>query len=477
MHVIDRVYIGGRFVAPQGHEWFTLENPSTGEEVGRVRLADKRDAEDAIKAARNAFSIISSASKERRITWLKRLHESMLSRVDEIAAATTLEYGAPASRAKWGAMHAANVFLNAARTLESYPLTQTIGTAEVHMQAVGVAALITPWNANAGFICNKLATAIAAGCSAVVKPSEMSAIQTHVVTEALHEAGLPAGIINIVTGRGDTVGAALIESRDIAKVSFTGSTAVGKAILRASAETFKRVTLELGGKSPTLILDDADFATAIPMAVNFGFQNSGQACIAGTRILVPESRLSEAIERTRNAVARVKVGQLDDPDSAIGPMVSRRQYERVQTYIKRGIEDGATLVCGGEGHPEGLTGYYVRPTVFANVRNDAVIAQEEIFGPVLCIITYRDDEDAITIANDTVYGLQAYVISADEKRASDIAKRIDAGRIIINGAPLEPLAPFGGFKQSGVGREYGPFGLASFLEVKAILRAPAEGQA
>ncbi|MGF6534177.1 MULTISPECIES: aldehyde dehydrogenase family protein [Paraburkholderia] len=471
MYSIEHIYIDGQFVQPNGQEWFDLHNPSTGDVIGRVRLADVQDTKDAIAAARRAFPAFARTTREQRIAWLKRLYEAMLANVDRLAAATIEEYGAPSTRAKWGARYAAESFLHAAQTLEEYSFTRRIGSAEVVMEPVGVAALITPWNANAGFICNKLATAIAAGCTVVIKPSEMSALQTQIVTEALHEAGLPAGVFNIVTGRGDIVGSELSVNPNIAKISFTGSTAVGKSILRAGADTMKRVTLELGGKSPTLILDDANLETAVPVAVTSGFQNSGQACIAGTRILVPEDRLQDVIRLVKEAVSAVKVGHLNDADSAIGPMVSQRQYERVQGYIRRGVEEGATLVIGGEGHPDGLAGYYVKPTVFANVTNGMSIAREEIFGPVLCILTYRSEEEAIEIANDTVYGLHAYVISADIERARAVASRLEAGRVSINGAPHEPLAPFGGYKQSGIGREYGTFGLEAFLETKAVLGA------
>jgi aldehyde dehydrogenase (NAD+) len=383
--------------------------------------------------------------------------------------AIILEYGAPIARATWMAGHASNSFLEAAHTLQAFDLRQKIGTADVIMEPVGVVGLITPWNSNAGFICSKLAYALAAGCTAVIKPSEMSAAQTQVVLEALHEAGAPPGLFNIVNGRGEVVGAELSANPDISKISFTGSTAVGKAILRGAAETLKRVTLELGGKSPTLILDDADFATAIPLALEAGFTNSGQACIAGSRILVPASRLAEAIAQTKTALQKVKAGLPRDAETTIGPMVNQTQYERVQRYIRLGIEAGATLVAGGEGHPDGFGGYFVKPTVFANVTNDMTIAQEEIFGPVLCLLTYDDEADAIAIANDTAYGLQAYVISSNPERASAVAQRIDAGRIVINGAPHDPKAPFGGFKQSGIGREYGVFGLQAYLEPKAIL--------
>jgi aldehyde dehydrogenase (NAD+) len=364
------------------------------------------------------------------------------------------------------AKYPADVLAEVVKVLQTYDFTRRAGTADVVMQPLGVAGLITPWNSNGGFICGKLGAAIAAGCTAVIKPSEMSAIQTRLITEALHEAGLPAGVFNIVTGRGDTVGAEISAHPDVAKISFTGSTAVGKTILR----TLKRVTLELGGKSPVVILDDADFAEAVPLALQAGFMNSGQACIAGTRILVPQSRLPEFEERVRVEVARTQAGDPRDPATQIGPMVSRKQWERVQRYIGIGIDEGARLIAGGEGRPEGVErGWFVRPTVFSEVSNDMTIAREEIFGPVLSIIAYRDTEEAIAIANDTSYGLQAYVLSADAARARAVAARIDAGRVMVNTLAHEPAAPFGGFKQSGIGREYGTFGLEAFMEPKSLI--------
>ena len=469
MRIIEHIYIDGAFVTPHGEELFDLFNPASGKVIGRVRLGDAEDTRRAVAAAKRALPAFSRTSKAERIALLHRLHQAMLGKVEAIKEATIEEYGAPVSRAAWGAQYAAEAFLNAAKTLESYAFTQRIGTTDVVMQPLGVVGLITPWNANAGFICNKLAMAIAAGCTAVIKPSEMSAMQTQIVTEGLHQAGLPPGVFNIVTGRGDVVGAELSAHPDVAKISFTGSTAVGKTILRAGAETLKRVTLELGGKSPTLILEDADFAQAIPLAIEAGFINSGQACLAGTRILVPEGRLAEVRERVKAAVAAVKVGDPRDAATAIGPMVSQKQYERVQHYIRLGVQSGAELLIGGEGHPEGLGGYFVRPTVFFNVGNDMSIAREEIFGPVLCILGYRSEEEAIAIANDTVYGLQANIMSSNLAHARAVAGRLDAGRVVINGAPHDPLAPFGGFKQSGIGRENGVFGLEAYLEPKAVL--------
>jgi len=470
MHHINQIYINGAFVTPHGEELFDLFNPATGQSIGQVRLANEEDALEAISAAKRAFTEFSQSPKEVRIGYLKRMHAAVESVEDELTDAIIEEYGAPLSRARWMARHAASVLQDAASVLENYNFSRRIGIAEVVMQPLGVAGLITPWNSNAGFICAKLGAALAAGCTAVIKPSEMSAIQTSIVTRALHEAGLPPGVFNIVTGRGETVGAVLSAHPDIAKVSFTGSTAVGKTILRTGAETLKRVTLELGGKSPVLILDDADLKMAVPMALQAGFMNSGQACIAGTRILVPETRLAEVEALMVEEVARVKAGNPRDPATAVGPMVSQKQWERVQRYIHIGTQEGAHLLAGGPGLPEGINaGWFVKPTVFSRVTNPMTIAREEIFGPVLSIITYTTEDEALAIANDTPYGLQAYILSSNPERARRLASRIDAGRVLINTLAHEPLAPFGGFKQSGIGREYGTFGLEAFLEPKSIL--------
>jgi aldehyde dehydrogenase (NAD+) len=470
MRLIDQIYIDGAFVTPHGTEWFDLYNPATAQVIGRVRLADAEDARRAIAAAKRAFPSFSNTEKTVRLGLLHRMHESVLARSDELTEAVIEEYGAPMSRARWMAEHASSVLLNAAKVLESYDFKHRAGTAEVVMQPLGVAGLITPWNSDAGFICAKLGAAIAAGCTAVVKPSEMSAIQTQIVTQALHEAGLPPGVFNIVTGRGEVVGAEISAHPDVAKISFTGSTAVGKTILRAGAETLKRVTLELGGKSPVVILEDANLAQAVPLAIQAGFMNSGQACIAGTRILVPETRLKEFERLAKAAVEQTRAGDPRDPKTDIGPMVSQKQWERVQRYIRIGIDEGAKLLVGGLWRPQGLeAGWFVRPTLFTSVSNDMTIAREEIFGPVLSLIAYRNEEEAIAIANDTPYGLQGYVMSSDMARARSVASRIEAGRVLINTLAHEPLAPFGGFKQSGIGREYGKVGLEAFLEPKSLL--------
>ncbi|RAS21494.1 aldehyde dehydrogenase family protein [Paraburkholderia bryophila] len=470
MQLIDTIYIDGQFVTPHGSELFELFNPATEQVIGRVRLADEQDAQHAIAAAKRAFASFSHTSTSERIAMLKRMHEAVVAKEDALYEAITEEYGAPVSRGRWMAQHASNVLLDAAKVLQDYAFTRRAGTAEVVMKPLGVAGLITPWNSNAGFICGKLAAAIAAGCTTVIKPSEMSAIQTRIVTEALHEAGLPAGVVNIVTGRGETVGARISAHPDVAKISFTGSTAVGKSILRTASETLKRVTLELGGKSPFIVLDDANFDEAVPLAIQAGFMNSGQACIAGTRILVPRQRLAEFEARMQQEVARTQAGDPRDPNTTVGPMVSRKQWERVQRYIRIGIDEGARLIAGGEGRPEGIeAGWFVRPTVFSDVTNSMTIAREEIFGPVLSIIAYGDTEEAIAIANDTPYGLQAYVLSRDKARAHEVASSIEAGRVLVNTLAHEPAAPFGGFKQSGIGREYGTFGIEAFLEPKSLL--------
>ncbi|MET2826453.1 aldehyde dehydrogenase family protein [Mesorhizobium shangrilense] len=470
MRSIDKIYINGAFVAPHGEETADLFNPATEMKIGQVRLGDATDADAAVAAAKQAFPAFSRTTKAERIAFLKRLHAAVSARADELARVMVEEYGAPRYFVGFSVANAASVFLDMVETLEAYDFTRTIGRAEVEMRPHGVVVAITPWNSNYGFICTKLAMAIAAGCTIVLKPSEMSAIQTQVLTECLHAAGLPAGVFNIVNGRGDVVGATLSSHPDVAKISFTGSTGVGRSILLAAAQTMKRVTLELGGKGPNVILEDADLDAAIPTALMSGFMNSGQACIAGTRILAPESRLPEILERLKTAVAAIKAGDPNEPGVQIGPMVSQKQYERVQGYIRLGLEEGADLLAGGEGRPAGLErGWFVQPTIFSGVTNQMRIAREEIFGPVLCVIPYRDEAEAVAIANDTSYGLQAYVLSSDADRARAFADQLDSGRVVINGAPHEPLAPFGGFKQSGIGREYGVFGLEAYLEPRAVL--------
>jgi aldehyde dehydrogenase (NAD+) len=467
-NVIDKIYIDGEFVTPHGTELFDLFNPATGQVIGQVRLADEVDMEAAVAAAKRALPAWSATSREERLDALRRLQDAVAARLADIREAVVVEYGGPV-RNSYLADSTVGAFADMITTLENFDFTRQLGNATVEMAPIGIAGLIMPWNSGPFFICDKLATALAAGCTAVIKPSEMSATQTQVMTEALHAAGLPKGVFNVVTGRGDVVGTTISRHPDIAKISFTGSTEVGKIIMRDASETLKSLTLELGGKSPSIILDDANLEEAVTAALGIGFVNSGQACVAGTRILVQENQLEQVLALVTKKVADFPVGDPRDPATAIGPMVSERQWERVQRYIHRGVEEGARIIVGGPDRPEGLPdGYFVRPTVFADVTNDMTIAREEIFGPVLSIITYRDDDHAIEIANDTTYGLHAYVFSADPARARHIASRLDAGRVSVNGG-FEPLSPFGGFKQSGIGREYGTYGLEGFLEPRSVM--------
>jgi len=470
MKTIDKMYVNGEFVTPHGKELFDLINPANNQLIGQVVLGDEQDVNLAVAAAKEAYKTFSQTTKEERIAYLQKMHDAVAKRQDELVAVMVQEYGGTYQFCKNSVSYMLSAFTTGIETLKAFEFERTVGHSKVLMQSLGVVGIITPWNSSNGFICNKLATAISAGSTAVIKPSEMSAMQTQLIIECFHEAGLPKGVFNVVNGLGTVVGNAITNHPDIAKISFTGSTVVGKSIARGAIDTLKRITLELGGKSPNIILDDANLETAIPMAVTAAYMNSGQACIAGTRLLVPEDRLDEVNQMVKAAVEKVKVGNPADADTFVGPMVSKKQYERVQGYIKLGLEEGAELLIGGEGKPEGLeAGNFVRPTVFTNVKNSMRIAREEIFGPVLSIITYKDEEDAIAIANDTDYGLQAYVSSSDDARAKRVASRIIAGRVMINALSHDPQAPFGGFKQSGIGREFGVFGLEAYVEPKTLL--------
>src|SRR5580693_7430087 len=380
MNPITKHYINGAFVESHGTEVMDIIKPTNGRVIGRVTLADEGDTKRAIAAAKNAFVGFGRSTKEERTKILRRLHEAASARIDELTATMVEEYGGVVQFAGLIVQSGINAFQAAEQALQELPLTRSWGKTTVTLEPVGVAGLITAWNANALFICLKLVSAVAAGCTVVIKPSELSALQTRVLIEALHEADLPKGLLNVVTGLGNVVGAELVRNPGVDKISFTGSVAVGETIMRDGAATMKRVTLELGGKSPTILLDDGNLNEAIPTALGIAFLNSGQACAAGTRLLVPRKRLEAAKRAIADAMRAFTVGDPADPKTAIGPMVSQKQYERVQSYIRRGIGEGAELLVGGEGRPEGLeAGYFVKPTVFVNVKNDMTIAREEIF--------------------------------------------------------------------------------------------------
>jgi len=463
-------YIDGAFVESHGKEVMDIVRPTDAKVIGRVALADEEDTRRAVAAARRAFATYGRSTPEERAKLLRRLYEAASKRIKDLTGAMVEEYGGVVQFAGLIVESGVNAFLAAEKALHELPWTSGWGKTTVTLEPVGVAGLITAWNANALFICLKVASAVAAGCTVVVKPSELSSIQTRILVEALHEAGLPNGVFNVVTGRGEVVGAELVRNPDVDKISFTGSVGVGERIMRDGAATMKRVTLELGGKSPTIVLDDAKLEQAIPAALMMAFMNSGQACAAGTRLLVPKSRLDEVKRIIRERVGAMKVGDPADPKTDVGPAVSEKQYERVQTYIRKGVEEGAEVLVGGDGHPKGLeVGFFTKPTVFVNVKNDMTIAQEEIFGPVLCVIAYDSDEDAVRIANDSKYGLHGAVLGTDLKRARRLASQLRTGRVVINGMTDDPQAPWGGFKYSGVGREYGKYGIQAFLEPRAIL--------
>jgi aldehyde dehydrogenase (NAD+) len=472
VRTITTHYIDGAFIPSHGREVMDIIRPTDGQLIAQVNLGDEEDTRRAIAAAKRAFATYGTSKPEERAEILRRLHRAASARIDDLTAAMVEEYGGVVQFARPIVESAVNAFAAAEKALPEIPWVRSWDKTTVILEPVGVSGLITAWNANVLFMCLKFASAVAAGCTVVIKPSEMSSLQARVLVEALHEAKLPNGLLNVVTGLGNTVGAELVRNPDVAKISFTGSVAVGQSIMRDGAATMKRVTLELGGKSPTILLDDANLKEAIPAALAMVFLNSGQACAAGTRLLVPSKQLDAVKRAIVEAMHAFPVGDPADPKTAVGPMVSQKQYDRVQSYIRKGIEEGAEVLVGGEGHPKGLeAGYFAKPTVFVNVSNDMTIAREEIFGPVLSVITYDTDEDAIRIANDSKYGLHGAVLGTDLTRARRAASQVRAGRVVINGMTDDPQAPWGGFKFSGVGREYGAYGISAFLETRAILEA------
>ncbi|MEO6177142.1 MAG: aldehyde dehydrogenase family protein [Flavobacterium circumlabens] len=469
MKIIDKIYVDGQFTAPHGTETQDLYNPATGEKIGIVHLGDQIDTDQAIESAKTAFLTFSKSTLKERGEILQRLHDAILANEEALNNAAVEEYGSPISATKGRTRYAAQIFLDTKAAMEGFEFEKQLEYATIVNEPLGVIAAITPWNADYTHICGKLAPAIAAGCTIVIKPSEISAIQTQILTECFDQAGVPKGVINIVNGTGPVVGAVLTAHPDIAVVTFTGSTQIGRLIGSKAAETMKRVTLELGGKSPNIILEDADLQKAIPLALAIGFSNSGQACHAGTRIIVPESKLEEIKSLIVESVKKIKIGDLWSAESYIGPMVSQKQYDTVQRYIQSGWDQGAEILVGGLGHPEGLGGFYAKPTVFVNVESNMIIAKEEIFGPVLCVITYKTEEEAINIANDTIYGLSAYISSGNAEKAKQIARQIISGRVLINTAVnRESKAPFGGFKQSGIGRTSWAYGIEEYVEPKVI---------
>ena len=471
--MIERLdfYINGQWVSPAVPKTLDVVDPATEEPFARISLGSATDVDRAVGAARRAFDTFGASTREARIALLERIIVVYQGRLGEIAETISQEMGAPLALARNAQAPSGLAHLKQALAiLKDYPFVETRGTTRILREPVGVCGLITPWNWPMNQIMCKVAPALAAGCTMVLKPSEIAPLSGLLAAEVLHEAGVPAGVFNLVNGEGPVVGAAMAVHPGIDMMSFTGSTRAGREVAKAAADTVKRVAQELGGKSANIILDDADFGKSVKGGVRSCFNNSGQSCNAPTRMLVPRARMAEAAAIAKEAAAAVVAGDPRAEGTTIGPVVSAAQFAKIQGLIERGLAEGAELVAGGPGRPAGLDrGYYVRPTVFANVRNDMTIAREEIFGPVLSILPYEDEEDAIRIANDTPYGLSGYVASGDQERALRVATRLRTGNVHLNGAGVDYAAPFGGYKQSGNGREWGDFGFEEFLEVKAIM--------
>jgi aldehyde dehydrogenase (NAD+) len=470
MREMLQFYIGGQWVDPVVPNTLDVINPATEEVCGRISLGSAKDVDKAVAAAVKAQDGFARTTRQQRIDLLQSILDAFKKRHDEVARAIMEEMGAPWLLARDAQAASGPQHIEATRkALETYTFEEHHGTTLIVKEPIGPCALITPWNWPMNQIACKVAPALAAGCTMVLKPSEIAPFDAMIFAEILHDAGVPAGVFNLVNGDGPGVGTALSGHPDIAMVSFTGSTRAGVAVAQNAAPSVKRVAQELGGKSANIILDDADFEKAVTKGADECFENTGQSCNAPTRMLVPRSRLDEATAIAVRKAESVITGDPTDEKTELGPVVSELQWNKIQTLIQKGIDEGATLATGGTGRPAGLSrGYYVKPTVFTNVNNRMVIAREEVFGPVLAIIPYDTEEEAVSIANDTPYGLSGYVSSGNLDRARRIASRLRTGMVHINNASLDSMAPFGGYKQSGNGREWGAHGIDEFLEVKSV---------
>ena len=468
---LEKFYINGSWVDPLKKETIDIINPADESIVGKLSVGSAEDIDKAVKAARTAFSSFSESSIKERLDLLNTIRNIYKKRFDDIADAIMTEMGAPINLARGAqAMVGLGHLKTAIRVLEEHKFEYVHNGYTVRHEPIGVCGLITPWNWPINQIVSKLGPCLASGCTAILKPSEIAPLSANIIAEIIHEAGVPAGVFNMVHGIGPIVGEAMSNHPDIDMMSFTGSTRGGIAVAQASAKTVKRVSQELGGKSPNIILDDGIFEKSVTDGVKGTMSNTGQSCNAPTRMLVPATRHDEALKIAKNAAEQLTTGNPKNEETDIGPLVSEVQYNKVQRLIEAGISEGAILVTGGSGKPEELdSGYYVRPTVFGNVNNKMEIAREEIFGPVLSIIPYNSEEEAIEIANDTEYGLAAYVSGENKDKMMMLARKIKAGQIHLNHGSAGTNAPFGGFKQSGNGREKAEWGLEEFLEVKAIM--------
>lgn len=468
----QQFYIGGQWVEPSSAAQREVINPATEAPVGMIALGTSADVDRAVAAAKAAFPAFSGTTREERLDLIARIGVAYKKRFDDMAKAISAEMGAPFKMLASGAQAASGLghFRAVAAALKDMEFERLQGTTLIVKEAAGVCALITPWNWPANQMACKIAPALAAGCTMVLKPSELAPLSAVVLAEILDDAGVPPGVFNLVQGDGEGVGAPLTAHPDVDMVSFTGSTRAGKLVMKTAADTVKKVALELGGKSANILLDDADFPRAVKQGVLTLMLNSGQNCNAPSRMLVPEDRLEEVEAIAAATLGKLVVGDPQDDTTTLGPVANGAQFARVQQMIDSGITEGAKLVAGGPGRPEGIArGYFVRPTIFSRVTPAMTIAREEIFGPVLSIIACKDEDDAVRIANDTPYGLSGYVSSSDLARARRVARRLRTGNVHLNGAPVDTTAPFGGYKQSGLGREWGAWGIEEYLETKAII--------
>ena len=470
MKDLRKFYINGQWVDPLAARDLTVENPATEEMIATISLGASGDVDAAVAAAKAAFPIYSQISVEERIALMEKLLEIYMSRIDEVAVAISMEMGAPISLATEAQAETGRGHITAAiESLKEYEFERQAGNTRIVKEPIGVCGFITPWNWPINQISCKVAPALATGCTMVLKPSDIAPISGYLFTEIMDQAGFPAGVYNMVNGDGPDVGAVISSHPDVDMVSFTGSTRAGILVAKAASETVKRVTQELGGKSPNIIFEDADLETAVSGGVINMMGNTGQSCNAPSRMLVHSSVYDQAVEIAKQTAAQVEVGDPMKEGWHLGPLSSRIQFDKVQALIEKGIDEGAQLVAGGPGKPEGLdAGYFVKPTIFAGVNNQMTIAREEIFGPVLTMIPFDTEEQAIEIANDTPYGLAAYFSTTDQERAKRVASRLRAGMISLNSASQDYAAPFGGYKQSGNGREWGEYGFDDFLEIKGI---------
>ncbi len=466
-----KFYIDGRWVDPITPKSLDVINPATEQPIGQISLGSEQDVDIAVQAAKRAFESFSQTSKDDRIAMLETILRLYKERWNDLASVISAEMGAPIKMATSSQVGAGFGQMNSVlEALKDFEFEREVGPRIIVREPIGVCGLITPWNWPINQVGAKVAPALAAGCTMVLKPSEIAPYDAMLLADIIHDAGVPAGVFNLINGEGPTVGAAMSAHADIDMMSFTGSTRAGSAVAQAGAAGVKRIAQELGGKSANILLDDVDFEKIVMRDVFTCMGNTGQSCNAPTRMLVPQSRMEEVAAIAAKTISKIKVGDPASTETHMGPQVSELQWGRVQSLIGMGIDEGAQVITGGLGKPDGLeTGYYTRPTIFAGVTNDMTIAREEIFGPVLSIIGYKDEEDAIAIANDTLYGLAGYVSSADHDRAVAVARRIRAGQIMVNGPAWDINAPFGGYKHSGNGREGGIFGLEDFLETKAII--------